>query len=205
MRVEKKRIVGTTVSVVLFLVASYFALGVYAKWNAYQARKNAEVLLVEVRDLRPGKATLADVERVARIQNRFLEKGSPSQRGNVQYFGFRYDNGLLSQLRLAPRTVFGVGLQVVDSKYDGSIIGMAAGKIPHYYSVDSWDFTQESYPGDPGYWFKCRDQRVSVRLLSSATPEQRRQAYSFDLNCLDKIGGCHDAKELLPGPCETTK
>jgi hypothetical protein len=196
-----------TIAYVLFLIAGvvYASLGTYARWKAYETRKNAEILLSEVRKLRPGEATIADVERVARIQNRFLMKGSPSQRGNVQYFDFRYDNGLLSQLCLAPRTDFGVRLQVVDSKYGGSIIGMAAGKFPYHYSANLSDFSQQSYPGDPGYRFGRRDRFVFVHLLSSATPEQRKQAYSFDLKCLDKIGGCHDAKELLPGPWETTK
>jgi hypothetical protein len=196
-----------TIAYVLFLIAGvvYASLGTYARWKAYETRKNAEILLSEVRKLRPGEATIADVERVARIQNRFLMKGSPSQRGNVQYFDFRYDNGLLSQLCLAPRTVFGGRLQVVESKLDVSMMGMNAGKFPHYYSADSWDFTQESYPGDPGYRLIHRDQWVSVRLMPSATAEQRRRAYSFNLKCLDKIGGCHDAKELLPGPWETTK
>jgi hypothetical protein len=104
----KKRIVRVTGKAALLLVAAYSALSLYAKGRADQTRKNAEVLLGEVRNLRPGKAMLAHVERLARIDHRYLMKEHHYWDTCSRNFDFLCDNGLLFSLRLATRTSFEV-------------------------------------------------------------------------------------------------
>jgi len=44
-----------------------------------------------------------------------------------------------------------------------------------------------------------------VHLTPQATPSERRAAFSFNLNCLDKLGGCKDSSDLLPSVWRETK
>ncbi|MBZ5672520.1 MAG: hypothetical protein LAO04_22700 [Acidobacteriia bacterium] len=203
---EKKRLVGVAIGVAVLLGTLFSALGVYAKWRAYQARQNAEILLGELRDLRPGKATIADAERLARIQNRFLRKGSPSWNGNVQHFDFWYDNALLFRLHLAPRVVFAVRLDVYHGSLSFTGVNLSSGPYPspRHYGASLLEFSKKNDLDDRVYSLS-QTKGITVRLYPGATLEQRAQAYSFNLKCLDKIGGCHDDKELLPGPWQTAK
>ena len=198
-----------TIAYFLLLLAGlvYASLGTYGWWKAHLARTDAEILLSEVNKLRLGEATIADVESLARKHKSFLMKGSPSRRGKAQSFDFRYDNRLLRKLRLAPEAIFGISLQFVDGSLDVISVGFESGisSAPYFYRASVWEFPQEAYPGDPGFRLARGDEWISIRLKPSATPEQRKQAYSFNLKCLDKIGGCHDEKELWSGPWETPK
>jgi hypothetical protein len=191
----------------LLLVAAlvYALLGIHAWSKAHQARKDAEILLSEVRRLSPGESPAAVAEAIVHRHKAFLMKNDPSGRENVQYFDFKYDNGLLSRLYLAPYATFGVRLQIVDRNFDVSFVGIASANFRHYYTADLSDFPRQALPGKPGYHLTNRDNWISIYLKPSATQEQRKQAYSFNLKCLDKIGGCHDEKELLPGPWQTIK
>ena len=193
-----------------FVVVTGFvstSLAAYAKWKAYRARKDAEILLCAASKLRPGEATIADAEGLARSHSSFFMKGSPSRRMSALYFDFWYDNRLLWKLHLAPRVVFSIHLQVVDRSLDAVNVALDSdlSTYPHFYRASVWAFTQDAYPGDPGYILARRDQWTSIRLKPSATPEQRKKAYSFNLKCLDKLGGCHDEKELFPGPWQIAK
>ena len=195
------------VAYVLLAVAgfAYASLGMYAWRKAHQERKDAEILLSEVRRLSPGESPAAVAEAIVHRHKAFLMKNDPSGRENVQYFDFKYDNGLLSRLYLAPYATFGVRLQIVDRNFDVSFVGIASANFRHYYTADLSDFPRQALPGKPGYHLTNRDNWISIYLKPSATQEQRKQAYSFNLNCLDKIGGCHDEKELLPGPWKTAR
>jgi len=85
---RRKRALRIALGVLLAGGIVYACLGAYAKWEAYRARENAAILLSEVRKLRPGESTFADIERLARLHNHFLMKGSPSRDREVQNFAF---------------------------------------------------------------------------------------------------------------------
>jgi hypothetical protein len=184
----------------------YTSLTAYAWWKAHSAERDAMILLSEVRKLTPGEATTADVESLARNHSSFFVKGSPSRSLNALYYDFLYDNWLLWKLRVMPRVVFSIRLQVVDRRLDVIMVDIDSGLFPRpRYSATVFDFQQADYPGDPGYNLVRRNHWISIRLKPTATPDQRKQAYSFNLKCLDRIGGCYDEKELLPGPWQTSK
>ena len=125
---------------------------------------------------------------------------------NTQHFSFGYDNALLSRLYLAPLVCFSIDFQVNNQKLDLIDLEMSSGEAPpHRYQVQVWEFPERQYPEQPGSSLTYHDQAFSVTLTPYSTPERRKQAYSFNLKCLDKIGGCRDEKELLPGPWETPK
>ena len=128
----------------------YITLATYACCKAYRAEKDAEILLSEVSELRPGEATAADVESLARRHSSFLMRGSPSQRLTARYFDFWYDNWLLWKLRLTPRVVFSIRLQVVGCGLDVIMVGIDSGLFPGpRYSASVSDFPQGALPGDP--------------------------------------------------------
>jgi hypothetical protein len=50
---------------------------------------------------------------------------------------------------------------------------------------------------------EVRPSQISIYIKPTATPAQRLAAYSFNLKCMDKIGGCRNEAEallLLPPP-----
>ena len=200
---KRRRILRTMLSVVVLLVVLYSALGVYAKWRAYKTRKNAEIFLGEVQNLRPGKATLADVERLARMQNQFLMKGSHYWDKCALNFDFQYDNALLSHLYLATPTSLTAYLCVGDGtlRFTGvSLVSLPRSPPGVLGQASLSDWSVRGDPENRTFRRVLTNLAVFVALRPGATPEQIRQAYSFNLKCLDKIGGCHSNAELFFGP-----
>jgi hypothetical protein len=205
MTTKTKWVLRTTAGFALLVIFAYALAGVYAEWQTRQIRKDGESFLIELRDLRPGKAQLSDVERLARMHKRFLVRGR-YYKGNCSHFDFQYNNGPLFRLHLATRT----------SLYATVCIGnndtvLSIGVI---LICEPWSFRQRlNYVAHledwaPGYYYPeypvfSRDATplgVFVAMTPGATPEQVREAYAFNLACLDKIGGCHSNKELFRGP-----
>jgi hypothetical protein len=186
-------------AVVTIACLAYACLGAYAWWGAHEVRKDAESLLSEIRAMRPGSTPIADVESLVRTHKKFLMKEQPSGRENVRYFDFEYRNGLLSRLYLAPQVIFGVRLQVVNATLDVTNVGIASLSFRRYCEVHMFDFPEQSTPTGPAYRVTHHDGSISIHLNPDATPEQREEAYAFNLKCLDRIGGCRGETELWLG------
>jgi hypothetical protein len=185
----------------VFLVLAVLCVGLcsYAKWQAYRTRKDAELLILDLRNLRVTESTLDDVNRIAAHHRRsLLGNATPCKdKDEVCYFDFGYENSLLSRLRLASIVRFGVRVQIHQQRVDAIIMGLTCGVGPGLFGIDLNEGLQ-AFTGrtlEIGE-FSNRENVTWVRLTPGA-PERDR-AYSFSLKCFDHIGRCHGKGELLP-------
>jgi len=192
--------------VLLVVVTSGVAICAYAKWEACREREDAEHLLVELRGLRVGESTLDEVNEIAahhRGYHRSLLKPEPAACDNggdkqeACFFDFGYENSLLSRLGLASRLVFGVRVQIHQSRVDLVSMSLLCGVFePTMFGVIVEEAAQS--PTEPRLVtpFSNRPSVVWVRLTPHAPDRDR--AYSLSLKCFDRIGRCHNRGELLP-------
>ena len=74
------------------------------------------------------------------------------------------------------------------------------GHNAHTFTLTVTDEAPEISPVAGSYVVDdARPQYFVIYLKPNATRSQREIAYSFNLKCLDKIGGCRDKYELLMG------
>jgi hypothetical protein len=186
----------------VLLVLLVFCLGLcsYAKWQAYHARKDAEVLIVELRSLRVRESTLDDVKEIAAHHVRYhysMLGNTPvcHDTDEVCYFDFSYENSLLARLRLASIVRFGVRIQVRQRRVDAIMMGLQCGVRPAFFGIDLIEGLQPFTEGTIEI-SNVREEITGVRLTPNA-PERDR-AYSLSLRCFDHIGRCHSKAELLP-------
>jgi hypothetical protein len=198
---EKRPIVVKILVVVVLLGALCFVVGAYAKWRAHESRTNAEITLRRVRSLRPGDASLVDVEALARIQNRFLKVEFVPQKHHARYFDFRYDNALLSRLHLAPPVVFTVRLFVQGGSLAATGASLDCGPYPslNHHGASLQELSRKDDLEDRKYDLTQSNLGIIVRLWHGATQDQVRRAYAFNLSYLDRIGTCQSDNDLWLG------
>jgi hypothetical protein len=209
-----KRFVLTPILGVLLVVVVLFAGAcLYVKWQAWETRRNAEILLVELRKLKVGETTLKDVRQlVARTQSRFLAKGSdPFCQYGFCTFTFAYYTGILGKfsywhlhpwrLYLTPAPVgFLANLVVHGDRLVRIGMLLSSDVTPLILSANVTDEVPEISPVHEPYIYEVRHSEISIYIKPTATAAQREAAYSFNLHCMDEIGGCRDETLLLPKP-----
>jgi hypothetical protein len=189
----------------VFLVMAVLCVAIcsYAKWQAFRAREDAELLILDLRNLRVRESTLEDVNRIAANHSRYrrslIGPAPPvcKDKDEVCYFDFGYENSLLARLRLASIVRFGARVQVYQHRVDVIMIGLTCGDGAGMAAVDLNEglqpFTQHTL--ETGEFSNNRNG-TWIRLTPNA-PERDR-AYSLNLKCFDHIGRCPDKGELLP-------
>ncbi|MFY9531583.1 MAG: hypothetical protein WBC04_10695 [Candidatus Acidiferrales bacterium] len=199
------------------LAVLFAAVCGYTKWQAYESRKGAEAFLADLRRIKVGEATLADVQQLARTHSRFLWKGDPYYKDEWWSVDFLYEsyhgnNNILRRIRLwrldlwrfhlAPEDcIFTVSFDVHRDRLERTTMMLSSDYMPRTFSATVTDEVPEISPvGQPYVVEDARPQYISIYIKPSATPAQRDYAYSFNLKCMDKIGGCRDKNELLLGP-----
>src|SRR5712672_2671442 len=100
---SKNRILG--IGIILGFLC--LAIGGYAEWEAYRTRKDAESLVADLRSLKVGESTLADIQRLPDAHPRFFVKQTSICNGDVCYFDFGYPTSLLAKLGLASKINLG--------------------------------------------------------------------------------------------------
>jgi hypothetical protein len=209
-----KRAIILSIAVFAILLAGLCG---YTTWQAYRCRKSAEALLSDLRRMKVGEATLADVQQLARTHSRFLNKGDPFRLDEWLRFSFLYDNYdgddnyVLQRIRLwrldlwrfhlAPEDcAFSVIVDVHRDRLERITMGLSSDVMPRTFSATVDDEVPEISPHSQSYVEGALPQQISIYIKPNATPAQREYAYSFNLKCMDKIGGCRDKSELLRGP-----
>ena len=188
----------------LVLLVLCVGLCSYAKWQAYRARRDAELLILELHNLRVGESTPDDVNRITAHHRRyrvFLRGDTPvcKDTDELCYFDFSYENSLLARLNLATIVRFGVRVLVYKRRVNGIIIGLQCGVRPNFFGIYLNEGLQpftELTPTQTLEISNVRQEITWVRLTPNA-PERDR-AYSLSLKCFDHIGRCHSKAELLP-------
>jgi hypothetical protein len=127
---------------------------------------------------------------------------------NTCRFDIAVSNFPMNYLHLAPKTAFYVSLHLqmdrvtaVSSDLLSTVIG---GSPPQPAPLGATVVEDIGETASPGFRSTLNTDAVagastiSVALNASATSEERRTAYDFDLGCLTKLGGCKHAGDFLP-------
>jgi len=210
-------VIRSVVSTLVLLVLLSATACMYVKWQAHHTRENAEAILQQLRQMRVGVTTDEEVRRLADSQSRFLVKGiDPFCQDKFCTYSFTYDTSVLDKLafwRISPWRVYLTPAQgvfvadvIVKSGYLVRIrMLLTSGVIPREISANVEDNVPEISPIPTPYAYNIQPSRssnhewhVSVYLTPNSTVAQRDAAYSLNLECIERIGGCRDPKELLP-------
>lgn len=190
-----RKIVSTVLAVAaaipLILLAVAFA-------QAYRAREFGNDFLADARKLRVGQSTYEDVLKVrAKYQSR-SKGGLGDCNQDLCNLAFLDGNEWLYHSGLAPGAIFIGGLSV----RQGVLVKISVSYQSRYDAA-----TEETVGRSADGAYRVRHQEVVselvyksvwVHITSAATPTQREKAYSYNLACLTKLGGCEDANEVLP-------
>jgi len=162
----------------------------------------AEDFSLQSRAIVVGRTSFSEAERMLSNYQRYQLNNSCASADCE--LAFRFRNSWLSLLRLAPPTGFNSLLRF----HDGVLVNRethlgqglccvvyvredlpasATGALRSRFSLE----LQRDGNGRP--W------KAMVHLTPQASEKERELAYSFNLHCLDKIGGCKTAEELSPG------
>ncbi|MGH9679658.1 MAG: hypothetical protein ACRD4Y_06880, partial [Candidatus Acidiferrales bacterium] len=108
----------------------------------------------------------------------------------------------LWRLHLAPEQCgFSVDLDVDRQHLVRTIMDLSCDDMPRTFMATVEDDVPEISPVSQPYVVDdARPLDISIYLKPGATQAQRDYAYSFNLKCMDKIGGCRDKHDLLSGP-----
>jgi hypothetical protein len=201
-----KRIFRLICIILLALVLVGGGLCATAKWHAYWTRKDAEILVSDIHNLRVGESTTQEVRSVARQHDRYriyLAGDTPNcpDAGETCYFDFLYQNSLLAYFHLAPPTEFGARIQTVRGRVDVVLMGIGSGSGPEFLSASVTDGVPNELLAPDSFRVSVASNwrgAVLVRMTRNVSASLRDRAYSLGLICLDRIGGCHSKDELLP-------
>jgi len=210
---NKRFVLAPILGVLLVVAVLFLGACLYVKWQAYQTRRNAEVLLVELRKMKVGETTVEEVRQLAGgPQSRFLAKGSdPFCRGEFCTFTFGYYTGILGRLTswhlhpwrlyLTPAPVgFFANLDVYGNRLVRIRMLLSSDVIPRTVSANVTDEVPEISPVREPYIYGSRNSEISIYLKPDATAAQREAAYSFNLLCMDEFGACPMKTLLLRKP-----
>jgi len=194
MSIKMKIVVGG--SAILVTVALFGAVVVIRKEQA------AESFLSQSRALVLGHATLSDARKTLDDYRRY-QLNATSCASNECEIAFRFRNSLLSLLHLAPPT----GLDSFLRFHDGILVNRETYLGQGLCCVV---YVREDLPSSQTATLKSsfsrklqrdgtgRPWKAIVYLTPQAIQQEKDLAYSFNLRCLYKIGGCKTAEELSP-------
>lgn len=198
---SKKASLTGAIAIAILIVLSICSLGIAVE--TMQIRKRAEAFLRDASHLQLRVATLSQVKKLADKYGGQAEPSTCNSSGGCSFF-FTFDNRWLYRLFLAPHTRFTCALGVADNVLDyrrallisgntsaafGAFINerlsLPSGVPAPFHISRQWDGSGERW-------------RVHIDMTPDASTEQHQTAYSLNLLCLSKLGGCRDAMQLLP-------
>lgn len=178
-----------------------------AQLTAVHARDSARRFLadIQVGNIgQPASTTVLDLVRQysdaeANHSKKIGKVGGGCDRGNCEA-AFLFDNEWLRRLKFAPPVWMRATISIQNGMLTTRNVEMGCGAGAFFLASTSERLDQlhdhEQYHvgqrGSDGNW------RESVTLGPGATPEQRRAAFGFNVDCLSRWGGCKDAAMLLP-------
>jgi hypothetical protein len=188
----------------VLLVGAWGVLAEFAVYKTRETRLEAEQFLSEFIRLRVGESTDVRVDPLIETyhgnwwRSRPLEVGEPDMTPCGHPFSqvdFAFENRWLHRVLFAPRTTFYASIQLKDNRVCFRSMGMTttAGGW-HIVDVGEYREGRMPWPFSPVHnlW------RMPVTMTAAATDAQRAAAYSINLDCLTKLRGCHDTREMAP-------
>jgi len=196
---KKRRIRNMALALVILVIASILFCTFAPR---YQAKRFLKAFLA----LQVGQSGFSDAELVAKsFHGQILTIGdvapecSPAHCSYVFYF----QNTMLHRLRLAPRVAFSAVIETTNDKLVLRRAALASETNGKYAEA----FTLEERENHSGQSFRRAVYSFvpqnGFEMTPSASAKQRALAYSFNLACLSKIGGCSRPTEMLPALANT--
>ncbi len=164
--------------------------------------RNAQAFLDDLKSLRVGKSSFAEVKHVSEVYPDVWKKADckPNQDCALD---FAIENTWLHRLRLVPWTKFQGTLYIRDGTLTRMGIILAANTGNFGFAAVVVE-TPSDIQDQKSYVIRHRrnqrglPENVSIYLTPTSTATERQLAYSFNLTCLARFGGCKDSSELLP-------
>lgn len=184
----------------------------------FRQKSKAEALLKDIRTLRVGQSTKADVERIMSHHG-----GGPSQSstsscdpvdgaydvwtGSETIVWLEQSIHLLSHLG---RRMWGTAATVI--LHEGKVCFLSYG-VGMEDPERKWEWSVETkllvagaiFAPDgshPGYETRTRDykgvRRLTSNVTTDATEEERRRAFTYDLSCVTSFRGCRQRCQIAP-------
>lgn len=182
--------------IALILVVLSAALG--ATWAT---RRRAADCLRDALSLKVGGSTMADAQAFISRYGGGVQAGQECT-WQACVLEVRFRNTPLYLLRIARPTEFVVGLKLEHGVLTNRDVNMAATNRYSYFYASATDSL--FYPEGRANTilrrrgFDKRPAELVVFLGPTSDQSLRQAAYSFNLGCLNKIGGCRDSREFLP-------
>jgi hypothetical protein len=113
---------------------------------------------------------------------------------------FLFDNRWLRRLHLAPPVWMRARVGIHKGLLSYRNIEFGAGDLA-FSEASVSEQMEQAEGGQPyavGRLWSGGPWREHIAMTPAATEQQRRQAFGFNVECLSKFGGCHDAADLLP-------
>jgi hypothetical protein len=175
-------------------------------WHQVSATvTQAESLLNRVRGIVPGKSTFAEVDGL-RTDYSNVMRTAPGCRPEECSFSFSIYNSLLRKTLLAPPAVFSGSIEVKNGKVDVVLLAYLQDNHRRITSVTIG--INESCKKVGPFVRLDRDEkgrpRKAIIGIDSCTPTEDREKFlRINVRCLERIGGCKDAEQLLPALLNT--
>jgi hypothetical protein len=170
--------------------------------------RDSQVVLEQIQQVQVGKTSMEGLKQI------IAQRGFP---GNAKILCFPDDctytflamNKTLHFLHLAPHSYLLTNIVVRNGVVTAIVLNSASGD---YGNLASLNFVQ-SFSDSPEYYpFRCGQERcikrlnatdgspwrIYVALLPSVPVAERNRLLSLNTSCLSRIGGCKNARDLLP-------
>jgi hypothetical protein len=155
-----------------------------------------------IRSLRAVQLGKTPVEVVVQAMPGVWVAGSPQ--GSSSGYGLTLKNGLLHSLKLAPisgiTVSIGADKGIVDEILVFSAIGESGNtadvrfsQVANHEPECGQNVCVRRWNGQDG-----RAWRILIDVSPGAPPAERNRFLNFNTSCISRIGGCKDARELLP-------
>lgn len=112
-------------------------------------------------------------------------------------FEFEFTNRSMALLQLAPSASFSGAVFVTGGRVIFRMVGFSSGRERTYFVAHVAEDNVTTL-GKEGYSMRLEPYKTLIHLTPSASKSLRERAYGFNLTCLSKIGGCKDARDVLP-------
>jgi len=184
----------------LLLVAAWALLGAVALYWTHKTRIEAGDFLRDLAQLEIGKSELGEVTPlVDKYHGKWRKSttsgaGSPCGQG-ASVVDFMFENRWLHWSLFAPLTGFSGTIYVKDNRVCFRSMGMVI-FVDGIAGVHVQEFRES--PVLRPFSARLNPVKTIVTLDVGATTEERGAAFSLNLDCLTKLRGCRDAREMAP-------
>ena len=185
---------------VVLICALWTTLVGVATYKAHATKVKAEHFLANLRHLEVGNSTMQDVREPADEYGGKWHRGLTSHDvppcgSGASVVDFVFENLWMHWLVRAPLTRFSATIYLKDDLMcfrTAGIFDTAGG----FAGFDVQEFRESPLPGS--FRLHLNPFKTIITMTVAATPSQRMAAYSINLDCLTKLRGCRDTREMAP-------